>query len=98
MAVKKILDDFQNALSIAKAGIKGTLESLRKGRVKPKKRTTRKRTHNTKPKARLKKKLPPKNPTDPIVLARSVVEAAIGEPLTPKKLHNKKPISKTSKK
>jgi hypothetical protein len=31
------------------------------------------------------KKLPGKNPTDPMVLARSVIEAAIGEPLTPKK-------------
>ena len=31
------------------------------------------------------KKLPGKNPTDPMQLARSVVEAAIGEPLTPNK-------------
>jgi hypothetical protein len=29
------------------------------------------------------KKKPKKNPTDPNLLARSVVEAAIGEPLTP---------------
>jgi len=32
----------------------------------------------------LKKKRPAKNPTDPNLLARSVIEAAIGEPLTPK--------------
>jgi hypothetical protein len=31
------------------------------------------------------KKLPGKNPTDPMVLARSVVESAIGEPLIPRK-------------
>jgi hypothetical protein len=29
--------------------------------------------------------MPKKNPTDPILLARSILEAAIGEPLTPKK-------------
>jgi hypothetical protein len=33
-----------------------------------------------------------KNPTDPMMLARSVVEAAIGEPLTRKKLR-KKPLA-----
>jgi hypothetical protein len=37
----------------------------------------------SKPKAK-KKKLPAKNPSDPMKLARSVVEAAIGEPLTSK--------------
>jgi hypothetical protein len=38
------------------------------------------------------KKKPKKNPTDPNLLARSVIEAAIGEPLTPKKkkAHQKK--------
>lgn len=42
----------------------------------------------TKPKAKTKKpaaKKPKRNPTDPLALARSVVEAAIGESLTPKK-------------
>lgn len=85
MAIKKILDDFQNALSIAQAGIRGTLSSLRKVRAKAKKRTTRKRTPKTKPKAQPNKKSPRKNPTDPMLLARSVAEAAIGEPLMPKK-------------
>jgi hypothetical protein len=45
-----------------------------------------------KPKAK-KKKLPAKNPSDPMKLARSVVEAAIGEPLTtsrPKKKRSSK--------
>ena len=37
-----------------------------------------------KPKAK-KQKLPAKNPSDPMKLARSVVEAAIGEPLSPSK-------------
>jgi hypothetical protein len=36
-----------------------------------------------KPKAK-KKKAPARNPSDPMKLARSVVEAAIGENLTPK--------------
>jgi hypothetical protein len=73
MALKKILDDFQNALSIAQAGIKGTLNSLRKAQGKAKKRPTRKRIPKTKPKARHKKKLPSKSPTDPMQLSRSVV-------------------------
>jgi hypothetical protein len=44
MATKNLLDDFKNALSIARAGIKGTLKSLKKTQSKAKKRTTRKRT------------------------------------------------------
>jgi len=41
-----------------------------------------------KPKAK-KQKLPSKNPSDPMKLARLVVEAAIGEPLAPKKRRKK---------
>ena len=37
------------------------------------------------PMPKTKKKRPDKNPTDPNLLARSVIEAAIGEPLTPNK-------------
>jgi len=37
---------------------------------------------------------PKKNPTDPILLAREVFEAAIGEPLTPKRPKAKKASSK----
>lgn len=86
MAIKKILDDFQNALSIAQAGIKGTLSALRNPQAKRKKRTREKLTPKPKAKARPKRKLPGKNPTDPMVLARSVVEAATGESFgTPKK-------------
>lgn len=51
----------------------------------------------TKPKAKTKKPAAKKlkrNPTDPLALARSVVEAAIGEPLTPKKPRKKKPADK----
>jgi hypothetical protein len=53
----------------------------------------------TKPKAKTKKpaaRKPKSNPTDPLALARSVVEAAIGEPLTPKKPRKKKPAIKKS--
>jgi hypothetical protein len=44
MAKKNVLDGFQNALSIAQAGIKGTLKSLIKSQSKAKKLTARKRT------------------------------------------------------
>ena len=97
MAVKKILDDLQNALLIAHAGIKGTLKSLIKAQSKAKKLTARIRVPKKKvqsggmpkPKGKPKKKLLGKNPTDPNILARSVVEAAIGEPLLPKKKKSK---------
>jgi hypothetical protein len=36
------------------------------------------------PKPKVKKKKPDRNPTDPNLLARSVIDAAIGEPLSPK--------------
>lgn len=45
-----------------------------KSKAKPAKATTKK---------------PKKNPTDPLTLALSVVEAAIGEPLTPKRKRKK---------
>jgi hypothetical protein len=100
MAVKKILDDLQNALSIAQAGIKGTLKSLIEAQSKAKKLTTRIRAPKKKvqiggvpkPKGKPKKKLLGKNPTDPNLLARSVIEAAIGEPLTIKKPGKKKTV------
>jgi len=44
-----------------------------------------------------KKKKTSKNPTDPILLARAVVEAAIKEPLTPPKTNPKKNKSKSKK-
>jgi hypothetical protein len=37
------------------------------------------------------KKRPPNNPTDPNLLARSVIESFIGEPLTPSKRNPQKP-------
>ena len=46
------------------------------------------------PKPKAKKKLPSKNPSDPMKLARSVVEHAIGEPLTPKR---KRKATKTTR-
>ena len=83
MGTLKILDDIQNALSLAQAGIagiKGTLSALQNPQAKLKKRTTINVT--PKPKARTKKKLP-ENPTDPMWRAKSVVEAAIEEPPHP---------------
>ena len=51
MAIKNLLDDFRNALSIAQAGIKGTLKSLKKTQSQAKKPTARKREvlHNRHP-------------------------------------------------
>jgi hypothetical protein len=43
MANKKLLDDFQNALSIAQAGIKGALKSLKKSSSKAKKLVLKKK-------------------------------------------------------
>ena len=43
MAVKNFLNDLQNALAIAQAGIKGTLKSLKNAQSKAKKLTARKR-------------------------------------------------------
>jgi len=44
MALKNLIGDLQDALSIAQAGIKGTLKSLKKTRSQAKKSTARKRT------------------------------------------------------
>ena len=77
--IKKILDDLKNTLSIAQASPQaqahGTKQSAKK-RVREGKMPK----HKPQP-----KKLPgKKNPTDPMWEARSGVEAAIVEPLTPK--------------
>ena len=44
MAIKNLIGDLQDALSIAQAGIKGTLKSLKNPQSKAKKPTARKRT------------------------------------------------------
>lgn len=44
MAIKTLIGDLQNALSIVQAGIKGTLNSLKKTQSQAKKPTVRKRT------------------------------------------------------
>lgn len=81
MAIKNLLDDFQNALSIAQAGIKATVKSLKKTQSQAKKLTARKRTpkkkvHDggmTKPQAKRKQKRPARNPADLVIRARAVV-------------------------
>ncbi|OAI45791.1 hypothetical protein AYO43_07565 [Nitrospira sp. SCGC AG-212-E16] len=87
MAAKKILDDLQNAVSIAQAGIKATLKSLIKAQSKAKKLTARKRAPKkqvakkgmTTPSARPKQKLPGRNPSKLVIRARAAV------PRTPNK-------------
>jgi hypothetical protein len=81
VAIKNLLDDFQNALSIAQAGIKGTLKSLKKTQSQAKKPTARKRTPKKKvhdgvmkkPKAKRKQKRRVRNPSDLVIKARAAV-------------------------
>ena len=83
MAAKKIIDDLKAMVSL----VRSRLQAKSNGK---KLAAAMKRIN--KPKGTPKKRLPGKNPTDPIVIPRSVVEAAIGEPLT-----HPKPKKKTRK-
>jgi hypothetical protein len=95
MAIKNLLDDFQNALSIAKAGIKGTLKSLKKTQSPAKNLTARKRTPKknvhaggiTKPTAKRTQKRPARTPTNLVIRARAVV---------PRKPSKQKPAKKST--
>lgn len=95
MAIKNLLDDFQNALSIAQAGIKGTLKSLKKTQFQAKKLTVRKRTPKekvydggmTKPKAKRKQKQRVRNPSNLVIRARAAV---------PRKPSKQKPTKKST--
>lgn len=81
MAVKNLLDDFNNALSIARAGIKGTLKSLKKTQSKAKKLTAKKRNPRkkvnavgtAKQKDKPQQKLSGRNPTKLVIRSRAVV-------------------------
>jgi hypothetical protein len=81
MAIKNLLDDFQNALSIAQAGIKGTMKSLKQAQSQAKKRTVRKRTPKkkvpaggrTKPTVKRKQKQRVRNPSNLVIKARAAV-------------------------
>jgi hypothetical protein len=97
MAIKNLLDDFQNALSIAQAGIKGTMKSLKQAQSQAKKRTVRKRTPKKKvhdggmkkPKAKRKQKRRVRNPSDLVIKARAAV---------PRKPNKQKPARKSKSK
>lgn len=76
MAIKNLLDEVKNALSVAQAGMQGTLKSLKKARSKAKKRTankstSKKKAHNSateKPKTKRKQ-----NPSNLVIKARAAV-------------------------
>ena len=76
MAIKNLLDEVKDALSVAQAGMQGTLKPLEKARSKTKKRTASKSTsmkkaHNSataKPKAKRKR-----NPSNLVIKARAAV-------------------------
>jgi hypothetical protein len=89
MAMKNLLDNFQNALSIAQAGIKGTMESLKNAQSKAKKRTVRKRTPKKKVPAggRTTSAKRKRNPSNLVIKARAVV---------PRKPIKKKPARKST--
>ena len=81
MGIKNLLDDVHNAVSIAQAGIKGTLESLKKTPSKPKKQTVRIRIPKKKvrdesimkPPAKPKQKRRVRNPFKLVMVSRAVV-------------------------
>jgi hypothetical protein len=79
-----MLEDLKNTVSNAQASLHAQAHGRK---IAAKKRARDGRMPKQKPQP---KKLPGKNPTDPMWLAKSVVEAAIGEPLTPKKSSKKK--------
>ncbi len=63
MAIKNLIGGLQNALSIAQAGIKGTLNSLKKTQSQAKKLTARKRTSKKVAPSVTKRKLKAKGKT-----------------------------------
>ena len=81
MAIKNALLDVKNAVLIAKAGIQGTLKSLKETQAQAKKLTARKsipkkKVHEegmAKPIAKRKQKEPARNPADLVIKARAVV-------------------------
>lgn len=81
MTIKNLLDDFQNAVSIAQAGIKATVKSLKKAQSKAKKLSVRKGTlkkkvpagGRTKPQAKPKQKRRVRNPSKLVIKARAAV-------------------------
>lgn len=81
MDIKNLFDDVTKAVSIAQAGIKGTLESLKKTSSKSKKRTVRIPTSKkkvrdqstTKPPAKPNQKKRVRDPSKLVIESRAVV-------------------------
>jgi hypothetical protein len=89
MAIKNLLDDLQNALSIAQAGIKGTLQSLNKTQSIAKKLTARKRTPKKVASSVIDRK--PKAKRKTRAEARGLVASAV----VPRKSSKQKPARKS---
>ena len=95
--MKNLLDNLQNALSIAQAGIKGTMKSLKNAQSKATKRTVRKRTPKkkipaggrTKPTVQRKQKRRVRNPSKLVIVSSDVV---------PRKPSKQKPAGKSKSK
>jgi hypothetical protein len=84
MAIKKLFDDLQNALSIAQTGIKATLMSLKNAQSQAKKLTTRIRTS--------KKMASPGIDRKPKGKRKSMAE---GRAVVPRKSSKQKPLKKS---
>ena len=97
MVMKNLIDNVQDALSIAQAGIKATMKSLKNAPSKAKKRTVRKRTPKkkvpaggrTKPTAKRKQKQRVRNPSNLVIQARAAVPRKPGVQKPSKKSKSK---------
>jgi hypothetical protein len=93
MAIKNLLDEVKNALSIAQAGMQGTLKSLKNVRSKAKKRTASKSTSKKKAQnsatTKPKKTKRERNPSKLVIVSRDVV---------PRKPSKQKPAKKSKSK
>jgi hypothetical protein len=93
MAIKNLLDEVKTALSIAQAGMQGTLKSLKKARSKAKKRTaskstSKKKTQNsatTKPKKTKRER----NPSKLVIVSHDVAPRKSGKQKPAKKSKSK---------
>ncbi len=94
MAVKNLLKDVKKALSIAQAGIKGTLKSLKKAQSKGKTRTVRKPTPKKVASSSVARKPKAKGNT----LAKVRAPRSAAPAVEPRKPSNQDPVRKSKSK
>jgi hypothetical protein len=94
MAMKNLLEDVKSALSIAQAGIKGTLKSLKKAQSKAKTRTARKPTPKKVASSSVARKPKAKGKT----LAKARDPRSVAPAVEPRKLSKQSPATKSKSK